>query len=125
MIVDHPPAGWSLTPHRHANEAETIHVVDGVFAMELDGARTQLSAGQTIHVARGVVHSSANVGPELGQRVVIFSPAGVERFFLEAGAPERDSEPDIRAAFAAALRHGWEFVPQRSPPLTDRSPAGS
>ena len=29
LLVDHPPAGWSLPPHRHRNEAETIHVIEG------------------------------------------------------------------------------------------------
>ncbi len=112
LLVDHPPAGWSLPAHRHANEAETIHVVDGVFEMELDGAPRRVSAGQTIHVPAGVIHSGVNVGPQTARRVVIFSPAGMERFFLEAGSPVRDREPDIRAALAAAIRHGWEFLPR-------------
>ncbi len=110
LLVDHPPQGWSLPAHRHANEAETIHIVDGVFAMEIDGVRSELAAGQTIHVPRGALHSGANVGGRPGQRVVIFSPAGLEAFFLEAGAPCAEAEPDLAAALAAALRHGWEFV---------------
>jgi quercetin dioxygenase-like cupin family protein len=112
LLVDHPPAGWSLPPHRHHNEAETIHIVEGDFEMEVDGARSQLSAGQTIHVPRSVIHSGANVGQQPGHRVVLFSPAGMERFFLEAGAPKPDSEIDPTAALASATRHGWEFIAQ-------------
>lgn len=41
-------------------------------------------------------------------------PAGMEAFFREAGAPHPDAEPDLRAALAAAVRHGWEFA-GRSP----------
>jgi quercetin dioxygenase-like cupin family protein len=110
LIVDHPPAGWSLPAHRHHNEAETIHIVEGEFEMEVDGARSQLSAGQTVHVPRGVIHSGANIGQQPGRRVVLFSPAGMERFFLEAGAPTPDSEIDLAAALASATRHGWEFI---------------
>ncbi len=44
LLVDHPPAGWSLPPHRHHQEAETIHIVEGDFEMEIDGARSRLSA---------------------------------------------------------------------------------
>jgi len=44
LLVDHPPSGWSAPAHRHANEAETIHIVDGLFVMEIDGVRTELSA---------------------------------------------------------------------------------
>ena len=110
LLVDHPPVGWSLPAHRHHNEAETIHIVQGGFEMEVDGARSQLSAGQTIHVPRDVIHSSANIGQQPGHRVVLFSPAGMERFFLEAGAPTPDSEIDLAAALTSATRHGWEFI---------------
>jgi quercetin dioxygenase-like cupin family protein len=112
LLVDHPPAGWSLPAHRHHNEAETIHVIKGEFEMDLDGTKSLLSAGQTVHVPRGVIHSSANIGQQPGQRVVVFSPAGMERFFIEAGAPGPDAEVDLAAALASATRHGWEFITQ-------------
>jgi quercetin dioxygenase-like cupin family protein len=113
LLVDHLPAGWSLPAHRHHNEAETIHIVDGDFEMEVDGHRSHLSAGETIYVPRGAIHAGANIGQRIGHRVVLFSPAGMERFFLEAGAPTSDSETDLAAALASATRHGWEFIPQR------------
>jgi hypothetical protein len=47
LLVDHPPRGWSSPAHRHANEAETIHIVDGVFAMAIDGARSELMRNPT------------------------------------------------------------------------------
>jgi quercetin dioxygenase-like cupin family protein len=112
LLVDEPPAGWSLAPHRHHNEAETIHIVEGDFEIVLDGVRSELSAGQTIHVPRGAVHSSANIGERAGRRLLLFSPAGMERFFAEAGAPTPDSEIDRAATFACATRHGWEFISQ-------------
>jgi quercetin dioxygenase-like cupin family protein len=112
LLVDHPPAGWSLPAHRHHSEAETIHIIEGDFEMEIDGTRARLSAGQTVHVPRGVIHSGANIGRGSGRRVVLFSPAGMERFFLEAGAPTPETEIDLAAALASATRHGWEFVAQ-------------
>jgi quercetin dioxygenase-like cupin family protein len=111
LLVDHPPAGWSLPAHRHHNEAETIHIVEGEFEMVLDGARSQLSAGQTMHVPRNVIHSGANIGDQPGRRVLLFSPAGIERFFLEAGAPTPGSGVDPAAVLDSATRHGWEFIP--------------
>ena len=112
LLVDHPPAGWSLPAHRHANEAETIHVAAGEFEIRLDEAPIRLSAGETLHVPRGVIHSTANVGDQAGRRILLFSPAGMERFFLEAGASTADIKPDPAAALAAAIRHGWEFIAQ-------------
>jgi quercetin dioxygenase-like cupin family protein len=110
LLVDHPPAGWSLPAHRHRNEAETIHIVEGDFEIEVDGRRSRLSAGETIHVPRGVVHSGANVGGQPGRRVMLFSPSGIERFFIEAGAATPDGETDPASALASAVRHGWEFT---------------
>ena len=108
LLVDQPPAGWALPPPRHRNEAETIHVLEGEFWMEVDGLRSELRVGETIHIPRGIVHSGGNVGPGTGRRVVLFSPAGLERFFSEAGAA-RPADVDVRAAVEAAVRHGWEF----------------
>jgi len=110
LLVDHPPAGWSLPAHRHTDHAETINILAGDFEMDVDGDRRQLSSGQTIHIPQGAVHSGANVGGEIGRRVVLFSPGGMERFFLEAGAPTPEGEIDLAAALGSAIRHGWEFV---------------
>jgi quercetin dioxygenase-like cupin family protein len=110
LLHDRPPAGWSLPPHLHRNEAETIHIVEGAFEVVVDGERIELSAGETVHVPRGAVHSSANVGENAGKRVVIFSPAGMEGFFLEAGTQSPDDAIDLRAALASAVEHGWEFM---------------
>jgi quercetin dioxygenase-like cupin family protein len=110
LLVDHPPAGWALPAHRHRGEAETVHIIEGDFLMELDGERSHLSAGETIHVPQGVIHSSGNVGEQPGRRIVLFNPAGMERFFLETGVPTADSEIDLSAALASAVSHGWEFV---------------
>jgi quercetin dioxygenase-like cupin family protein len=110
LLVDHPPAGWSLPAHRHRNEAETIYVVEGEFEMEIDGTRSRLSPGQAVHVPKGVIHSGANVGDRPGRRVLLFSPAGMERFFSEAGASEPDGAIDAASVLASAARHGWEFT---------------
>jgi quercetin dioxygenase-like cupin family protein len=112
LLVDHPPVGRSLPAHRHRTEAETIHIVEGDFVMELDGERSVLSAGETIHVPLGAIHSSANVGEHPGRRVVLFSPAGMERFYQAAGVPTVDSEIDLSAALASAVSYGWEFITQ-------------
>jgi quercetin dioxygenase-like cupin family protein len=110
LLIDEPPAGWSLPAHRHSGEAETIHVLEGAFEIEVDGTRSQLGAGDTIHIPQGAVHSGSNVGAQTGRRLILFSPAGLERFFLEAGSPTPEEEIDPAAALACATRHGWEFT---------------
>ena len=102
LLVDHPPVGWSLPPHRHRNESETIHIVAGRFELIVEGERRELGPGDSAHVPSGTLHSGRNLGDEEGQRVIVFSPAGVEGWFRAAAAePERAGE--------LALQYGWEF----------------
>jgi mannose-6-phosphate isomerase-like protein (cupin superfamily) len=110
LLIDQPPPGWALPPHRHGNESETIHVVEGEFELFVDGERRELRAGDTAHVPKGVVHSGANIGSTTGRRVVVFAPAGIEGWFREVGAPAPDADVDLGALAAAAQRFGWEFV---------------
>jgi hypothetical protein len=42
--------------------------------------------------------------------MVIFSPGGMERFFLEAGVPTPNIDFNLPEALACASRHGWEFI---------------
>ena len=109
LLVDRPPAGWALPPHRHANEAETIHILEGTFEVEVEGAPTRLAAGQTIHVPQGATHSTRNLAPAPSRRLVIFSPAGLEEFFLDVGLPTPDGPHDPATVLASATNHGWEF----------------
>ena len=46
LLVDQPPSGWSLPAHRHSNEAETIHIVEGDFVIEIDGERSRSVPGR-------------------------------------------------------------------------------
>jgi quercetin dioxygenase-like cupin family protein len=110
LLVDEPPAGWSLPPHVHEGAAETIHVLEGEFETTVAGIAERSGPGQTAHIPAGVVHSGGNVGDGPGRRLLIFSPAGMEEFFRQAGAPSSELEIDRRMALEAARRHGWRFV---------------
>jgi quercetin dioxygenase-like cupin family protein len=98
LLEDHPPEGWSLPPHQHLNESETVYVVEGEFESVVDGERRTLRAGDAVHIPAGVVHS----GGGHGRRLLVFAPGGVERFFTEAA-----SGGDL---LALAERYGWRFV---------------
>jgi thiazole synthase ThiGH ThiG subunit len=42
--------------------------------------------------------------------VLVFSPAGIEAFFLETGAESAEDPVDLAAALESATRHGWQFT---------------
>lgn len=103
LCVDFPSPGFQLVPHRHRNESETIHIVEGTFAFVLEGEERRLEAGDTVHVPRGAVHGIRNAGDTVGKRVLVFQPAGIEGFFLGIA-----STPAAELA-ALADAHGWDF----------------
>lgn len=115
MLADYPQPGWGLPPHSHANESETIYVVEGRFDMLVGGQPVELGPGDVIHVPKGVTHSGAAVGDGSGHRVIVFSPAGMEDFFLSAGSPNADEEPDLQQLLTLAGDHGWTFGEVASP----------
>ena|SRR5436305_732833 len=109
LLIDHPPAGWSLPAHRHRNEAETMYVVEGEFEVEVEGESTKVSAGEALHVPAGALHSGGNVGPGTARRVLVFSPGGVEQLFFELGSANPQEVRDPAKALATAGEYGWEF----------------
>jgi quercetin dioxygenase-like cupin family protein len=111
LLVDEPPAGWSLPAHIHTDAAETIHVLAGEFEMTVAGESERLGPGRSVHISAGVVHAGGNVGDTPGRRLVIFSPGGMEELFRELGTASAEERIDTAAALDAATRHGWRFVP--------------
>jgi quercetin dioxygenase-like cupin family protein len=110
LVVDHPPPGWGLPPHRHANESESVYVVEGRFEMEIDGTRYDMGPGDSCYVPAGVLHSGMAVGDEVAKRVIVFAPGGIEEFFLKVGGPAPATEFDAASLLAMAHEHGWDFT---------------
>lgn len=107
LLVDEPPEGWVLPPHRHANESETIHVTAGRYWLEVEGDRHELGPGDTIHVPKGARHTGGTL--EAGRRVIVFAPAGLEHFFLTIGTAGKDDPVDVEGVIGAAARYGFDF----------------
>ena len=83
--------------HRHANEDETWQVLEGELRFRLGDDIRRAPAGTFVFVPRGVPHCFQNVGNDPARILVIFTPAGMERFFDRfATLPE---EADLREAF--------------------------
>ena len=104
LITDVAPPGWRLPPHRHAKESETIHVTAGALLLDIDGERRELRAGDTAFIGPGTLHATATAGDEPVHRVLVFSPAGMEEFFV---ALAEVTDPAAMQDLAAS--YGWSF----------------
>lgn len=78
--------------------------------------------GSFVHLPKGVLHSYQNVGPSPARFLTLIVPAGLEKFFEEAGKPGTDvpfppsfDEEDLARLLAAAPRYGVEIPPLAEP----------
>ena len=76
----------------------------------LEGRTRELGPGDTVHIPRGSVHGIRNLGDAVGERVLVFHPAGIERFFRAAGTPAPEEAKPARELLELCERHGWQFV---------------
>lgn len=71
----HQPGGVGPVPHLHALQEETFEVVNGTFAITLNGKEQLLTAGEKIIVPKGTVHYWRNAGKDELYIVTEFRPA--------------------------------------------------
>ncbi len=79
--------------HTHANEDETLYVIEGEVRFKLGDDLQSGGVGAFVFVPRGTPHTFQNVGDGQARMLVSFTPSGMEGFFdgfaeLEAPGPE-------------------------------------
>ncbi|HEX6828148.1 MAG TPA: cupin domain-containing protein [Burkholderiales bacterium] len=102
-----PAAPWG-TYHTHPT-TEAWYVVEGELSFRLDGQRLAAPAGSFLLAPGGVPHAVANLGSVTARYVVIFSPAGLERWFVDVARlmeAVKPGEPDPGELSALAGRYG-------------------
>lgn len=104
--------------HTHANEDEAWYVIEGQLRFKLDEEISSAPAGSFVFVPRGTKHCFQNTGEAPARILVLFTPAGMERFFdrLES-LPDGPLDPD--AFRSIGLEVGMEVV---GPPLAESDP---
>jgi quercetin dioxygenase-like cupin family protein len=112
------PPGEGPPLHRHAHEDETWQVLEGELRFRLGDDISRAPAGTFVFVPRGVPHCFQNVGDAPARILVIFTPAGMERFFDRFAALPEGSDP--REAFRSlGAEVGMDVI---GPPLAQSHP---
>ena len=104
--------------HVHANEDEILYVLEGRFRFELEGELRAAPTGSFAFVPRGVRHTWQNVGDGSGRLLVLFTPAGMERFFERFARLPADSPAAARFR-SLGSEVGMDVV---GPPLAQSDP---
>lgn len=92
-IVNEIPPQQGPPEHLHVREDEMYFVFQGAIRFKADGQYFDAPTGAFMFIPRGTPHCFQNIGDGSAQLLVMFAPAGMERFFegvaqLPAGAPD-------------------------------------
>lgn len=103
-------------PHIHTREAESFYVLEGQFEFLAGDHWIKAVPGSFVHVPKGSLHTLKNAGDGVGRLLTLVVPAGLDRFFEEAGEPGTDistppGPPDVEKLLQTAERYGLEFPP--------------
>ena len=106
-------------PHIHHRQDECFQILEGAIEFMLDGRTFTAEAGSVVYLPTGRLHSHRATGNRPARALVLYTPAGLERFIEEAGTPVTDpaatpappSLPELEKIVAIAARHGIEVPP--------------
>ncbi len=110
------PPGQGPPLHTHAHEDEAWYVLEGKLRFKLASELSSAPAGSFVFVPRGAPHCFQNIGTEPARILVMFTPAGMERFFDQFAAL---SAPDPKAFAQIGDPLGMKVV---GPPLAQSDP---
>lgn len=82
-----PPFSEGPGPHAHQDADELFHILEGGLKITVADQTTTAHAGDTLIVGRGTLHSYGNPFVTPCRFLSHYTPAGFERFLLEAGIP--------------------------------------
>jgi quercetin dioxygenase-like cupin family protein len=110
------PGGGALE-HSHSREAEAFYVLAGRLRYTLDGKTFVLEKDSFLHAEPGLKYSFEAIEPS--EVLILYAPAGLERFIAEAGIADADgyqrSLDEAGEVFAAAPAYGVNYTAAKKP----------
>ena len=109
-------------PHIHTRESESFYVREGEIEFHLDEEVVVATAGTFLYSPKGQRHYFINIGSTPAKMLVWVTPAGLEKFFAEAGvAAEGDftvSPPvrpdELQTILELSPKYGVQIIPPPS-----------
>ncbi len=101
------PGAPGLPMHRHHRSGEALYILEGTVTVRVGDRMEKVAAGSFVFIPRCTAHMFWNPGPRAARVLVIFAPAGVERFLEETaeafaaarGQPDPGLLHEIRTKF--------------------------
>lgn len=95
--------GGGANEHRHSREAEAFYVIAGTIRFSIGGQTLLLEKGSFLHAEPGQKYSFEAIGSTPCEVLILYAPAGLERFIAESGVPDPADEAQSRQAAARSV----------------------
>ena len=110
--------GGGPPPHVHSREEEGFYILEGEITFTINGERVVATAGMFANMPVGTPHSFKNESNKPAKMLVSVAPAGLEKMFMEIGAPLAEgataallpTREDIEKLLAVAPKYGIEIM---------------
>lgn len=79
------PPGGGPPLHIHADADEAFYLLSGELEITAKGRTYRVLPGDFVFIPKGTAHRFRNNGVHTARQLLLFTPSGVDRFFLEAG----------------------------------------
>jgi len=99
LVEDSPRQGVPI--HKHSYEDESFFVLSGSFAITVGDKTITVGPGTYAYGPRNVPHQWTNIGSARGRMLNVFTPGGIDKFFLAAGIPIHSSTEELYVDLAA------------------------
>lgn len=106
-------------PHIHTRQHECFYVLEGEWEFNDNGRTFTAGPGAVVHLPKGQLHTHRAVGATPARALIVYTPAGLERFVEEAGTPVTNPAvrpapppmPELERIVTIAMKHGIEVPP--------------
>ncbi|MDE2006367.1 MAG: cupin domain-containing protein [Rhodospirillales bacterium] len=110
LVIATLDPGQGPPPHRHADRDEYFFVLEGDYAIAVDGREQRIGPGTLVYVPRGTVHGFQNCGATPGRMLEWTIPGENSRYFAAVDAMERAGGFDPVRFAAINAEFATEFV---------------
>ena len=86
MLIENSPRE-GVPFHKHRYEDESFYVIDGVFEITIGDATVTGGPGTYLYGPREVPHRWTNMGSGRGRMLCVYTPSGLEQYFLSVAIP--------------------------------------
>lgn len=102
--------GGGANEHHHSREAEAFYVIAGTIRFTLEGRTLMLGKGSFLHAEPGQKYSFEVVGSTLCEVLILYAPAGLERFIIESGIADPADEAQSHQAAARSVEEAHSLM---------------